>query len=135
MDQAIGNTANQLGDAPSVPAEPAARPEEQSFGARDDGPGMASKRLYAGREWSTGHPLNIRVSIPIGFGRYYAAIVAGKERRARARLALDRRLNPLDTPGNVLFIAFVATIATAGCIAIFYLLLAHLFGWTGRLFL
>ncbi|MGI9506359.1 MAG: hypothetical protein ACR2RE_25230 [Geminicoccaceae bacterium] len=94
---------------------------------------MGRKHRYAGREWSSDHALNIRVSVPLGVGRYYLTLVAGKERRARARLALDRRQNPLDTTGNVAFLAFVATIATAGSVTLFYLAMAHLFGWSGRL--
>lgn len=135
MDQALGNTANKLSEAPSVPVGQAARAEERAYDSNDDGSSTADKQVYAGREWSSGHPLNIRISIPIGIGRYYVAFVAGKERRARARLALDRRQNPLDTSSNVLFLTFIATIATAGTVTISYLLLAHLFGWSGRLFL
>jgi hypothetical protein len=90
---------------------------------------------YAGREWTSEHPLNIRVSIPLLFGRYYISVVAGKERRARARLALDKRQHPLDTPGNVIFLFFIGVIAAAGSVTVGYMLLAHLMGWSGRLVL
>ncbi|MGI9418245.1 MAG: hypothetical protein ACR2RA_10460 [Geminicoccaceae bacterium] len=75
------------------------------------------------------------MSIPLGVGRYYITLVAGKERRARARLALDRRQNPLDTTGNVVFLVFITAIATTGSLTLLYLLFAHLFGWSGRLVL
>jgi hypothetical protein len=114
------------------PIEAAGR---QTLGANSAERAADDRHVYAGREWSSDHPLNIRISIPLGVGRYYITLVAGKERRARARLAMDRRQNPLDTPGNLLFLAFVTIIATVGSATLFYLLLAHMFGWTGRLML
>lgn len=135
MDQAIGATASQVGGAATLRVGQTARTPERANNKDDGIRSLAGKQFYAGKEWNSDHPLNIRLSIPIGIGRYYIAFVAGKERRTRARLALDRRLNPLDTPSNVLFLTFIATIATAGSVAIFYLLLADIFGWSGRLFL
>ncbi|MGI9487188.1 MAG: hypothetical protein ACR2RF_15180 [Geminicoccaceae bacterium] len=135
MDQAIGNPAGQFDDRLPGPAAKAAPTGQSATGSADVEESMEQKHVYAGREWSTNHSLNIRVSIPLGVGRYYVTLVAGKERRARARIALDRRQNPLDTPGNVLFLALIVTIAAAGGIAFLYLLLAHLFGWSGRLVL
>ena len=93
------------------------------------------KHQYAGREWTSDHPLNIRISLPLGFGRYYITIVAGKERRARARLAMDKREHPLDRTGNVIFLFLIGIIATAGSMTVGYMLLSHLLGWSGRLVL
>lgn len=64
-------------------------------------------------------PINIRVSIPSPFGRWYVTIFAGREKRSRARLKDDRNIYPLRTFGNILFIA-------AG-VAIFYVLSAVVF--------
>lgn len=135
MDQAIGNPAGQFGDTSAAPGGKAAPKGQDASGSADVEQSMEQHHVYAGREWGTGHSLNIRISIPLGIGRYYVTLVAGKERRARARLAVDRRQNPLDTPSNVAFLAFIVTIATAGGITLLYLLLAHLFGWSGRLIL
>lgn len=135
MDQAIGGTANQFDDATPAPAAKDARTGDAKSGSNVEGVSPEKAQLYAGREWTSDHPLNIRMSIPIGIGRYYVTLVAGKERRARARLAVDRRQNPLDKPANVIFLAFVATIATAGSLTILYFMLAHIFGWSGRLML
>jgi hypothetical protein len=135
VDQALTGTADPLGGGVGVADEPA---KKQTVEAPTPGAAerkITGKTLYAGQEWAAEHPLNVRMSIPIGFGRYYITIVAGRERRARARLALDRRMHPLDTPTNALFMAFVAIVATAGSVALFYLLLAHGLGWSGRLFL
>lgn len=135
MDQAVENTAGQFGEARSARGEETSWTSEPAAAPVLDGDGKPAKRVYAGREWTSDHSLNIRMSIPIGIGRYYITLVAGKERRARARLALDRRQNPLDTPTNVIFIATITTIATAGSITLLYLVLAHIFGWSGRLVL
>lgn len=135
MDQAIGNTASQFGDAAALPDEATVKPGEHGKGLDGRRPDAVGNHVYAGREWSSDHPLNIRVSIPLGIGRYYITLVAGKERRARARLAVDRRQNPLDTTGNVIFLSFITTIVTAGSLTLIYLLLAHFFGWSGRLIL
>lgn len=52
------------------------------------------------KEWGR-HPVNIRVSVPLGFGRYYVTIVAGRERRSRERLVTERRKHPLLSFGNL----------------------------------
>ncbi len=134
MNQAMGTAAGHVDNAPSPPGG-AAWPGSKAFDAGVEQQDAQARHVYAGREWSSDHPLNIRVSIPLGIGRYYITMVAGKERRARARLALDRRQNPLSTPGNVIFLAFVTTIATVGGITLIYQLLAQVFGWSGRLLL
>jgi hypothetical protein len=64
-------------------------------------------------------PVNIRIGVPLPFGRWYVSIFAGSERRSPARLKRDRQVYPLTTFGNFLFIA-------AG-IAIFYVLSAIAF--------
>lgn len=128
MDQAAATTAEKIGDGIDIPV-----PE----GAGQDVPKAATAApknpVYAGREWTSEHPLNVRMSIPLGFNRYYITVVAGKERRARARLAMDRRQHPLDTPSNALFLFLVGLIVTAGSIGLGYLVLAHIFNWSGRL--
>ncbi len=63
------------------------------------------------REWSSAHPVNLRLSLPHFFGRYYLTVVAGRERRSVARLAEERRKHPLATAGNLLFLAASGTLA------------------------
>lgn len=50
------------------------------------------------------HPVDIRISVPTPWGRYYLALFGGREKRSAARRASDRRLRPLATTANVLFI-------------------------------
>ncbi len=49
------------------------------------------------------HPINIRITFPFVGGRYFVTIVGGFERRALDRIVRDRKMHPLRTAGNVLF--------------------------------
>lgn len=91
-------------------------------------PANQNRHQYAGREWTSDHPLNLRMSVPLPFGRYYITVVAGRERRARARLSLVRRQHPLSTPGNILFLFLLGLVTIAGSLSIAYMLLSHLSG-------
>lgn len=50
------------------------------------------------------HPVNIRLSFPILGERYFITVVSGYEKRSYERLARERRMFPLRTLGNVLFL-------------------------------
>ena len=63
----------------------------------------------ANRGWES-HPINIRVSIPLIFGRWYFTLIGGPERRDRKRRAMERRKHPLFTLGNVIFLFIVGTV-------------------------
>ena len=63
-------------------------------------PGIARRSAPGGESWNR-HPVNLRLSIPLPFGRYYVTLVAGKERRGAERLASERRKHPLLTFGNL----------------------------------
>ncbi len=49
-------------------------------------------------------PINIRLSLPVPPGRIYVAIMAGHDRRGRGRRRDERRVNPLRTMGNFMFV-------------------------------
>ncbi len=67
------------------------------------------------------HPVDIRPSLPSPFGRLYLTLVAGRERRGVARLAVERTRHPLSGLANLIAIAGIAaTVALAG-VAIFLL--------------
>lgn len=53
------------------------------------------------------HPVDIRLSIPGLLNRYYLVVVGGKERRGKARVALEKTRHPLHRLSNYLFIAAV----------------------------
>ncbi len=65
----------------------------------------AAIRAAAERNPWQGHPVDIRFTLPLLFGRYYVTLVAGRERRSSSRLAAERQAHPLILMGNVMFIA------------------------------
>ena len=68
-------------------------------------------------EW-TGHPINIRVSLPAILGRAYITIVAGRERRDGQRRRHDRVRNPLNTVGNLAFVFVAAFVFYISALAV-----------------
>lgn len=50
------------------------------------------------------HPVNIRLSFPIVGGRFFLTVVGGPEKRADQRRQRERRMFPLRTMGNILFL-------------------------------
>ena len=60
-------------------------------------------REAARRDAWVGHPVDLRLSLPLPFGRCYVTLVAGRERRSAARRRSDH--HPLDSLGNVFFFA------------------------------
>jgi hypothetical protein len=62
-----------------------------------------NRGLLAGDRVWVAHPVDIRLSLPLPFGRYYLTLVAGPERRSTERLANDRRERPVATAANLLF--------------------------------
>ncbi len=55
-------------------------------------------------------PINIRFSLPVPPGRIYFAIMAGHDRRGRRRRRDERRVNPLRTTPNFLFVVAAAVV-------------------------
>ncbi len=57
------------------------------------------------------HSLDLRLSCPTPFGRYYITLIGGCDRRSGARRDKDRSFRPLVTIGNIAFFASVTVIA------------------------
>ncbi len=55
-------------------------------------------------------PINIRFSLPVPPGRIYLAVMAGRDRRGSGRRKDDRRVNPLRTMGNFVFVIVAAAV-------------------------
>jgi hypothetical protein len=55
----------------------------------------------------TRHSINLRLTL---FGRAYLVLLAGPERRDRARRVEEREKHPLSTPGNIAALAALAAI-------------------------
>ena len=67
-------------------------------------------------KWTSTHAINIRLSIPLPLGRYYMAVVVGKERRRPKRRKSERLKHPLATAGNL---AFLSTLGVVTGLALF----------------
>lgn len=63
-----------------------------------------------GAAWSGRHTVDVRISIPLPFGRWYLTVVAGRERRSPERLVRERGKHPLVTAGNLAFLFVLGTI-------------------------
>lgn len=69
------------------------------------------------------HPIDLRVSLPTPFGRWYMTLVAGPERRNAARLKQERENHPLATPRNLALIgALIGTFAGLLAVLVFQIL-------------
>lgn len=77
--------------------------------------------LQAGDRVWMAHPVDIRVSLPLPFGRYYLTLVAGPERRSAERRASESARRPVATMGNFLFL--FASALGINCLAVVGLLL------------
>lgn len=75
------------------------------------------------RQWRSDHPVNLRLSLPLGLSRYYLTIVAGRERRSPARQRRERRKHPLWTFGNAVFLAMVGSVIGLALLALIQLVL------------
>lgn len=72
--------------------------------------------------WGNDHPVNIRLSVPLIFGRCYVTIVAGSERRAPERRKAEHKKHRLLKAGNL--VAFTALGIICGFAMFFPLKLA-----------
>ncbi len=68
---------------------------------------MALRQAAEELAWG-GHAVDIRLSLWTPIGRRYLAIVGGRERRDRLRLAHERARHPLARVGNVVSLALFA---------------------------
>lgn len=120
----MANTGIQVDPAPAtseteapppVAGETEARPAERS----------------GAQAWNRRHAINIRLSIPLFFGRYYVTLVAGKERRSAARRSEERGKHPLRTTGNVIFFLVLGALTGLAALALIQLGSAFLLESTG----
>ncbi len=91
-----------------------------------DAPEIAQRSAPGGESWGNDHPVNLRFSIPLPFGRYYVTLVAGKERRSAERLASERRKHPLLTFGNVAVLFGLGCVCGLALLALIQLASAYL---------
>jgi hypothetical protein len=71
------------------------------------------------------HPIDIRFSIPLPFGRYYVALVLGPERRNDERRKAESTARRVMTPANLFFILAII-VSFYGVLGIAALLLTRI---------
>jgi hypothetical protein len=84
----------------------------------------ALARATAPRRWGE-HPIDIRLSIPLPFGRYYLALVLGPERRSEDRRKAESNAHRVMTPANLAFIVSMI-VAFYGALGVGVLLLTRI---------
>jgi hypothetical protein len=89
----------------------------------------AAKPSEHKRDWGR-HPLNLRVSLPLPFGRWYVTLVAGRERRGKERLIEERNKHPLDTVPNLMFLLSIGIVCSSLMLLAAALVLIHGYGWS-----
>ncbi len=99
--------------------------EQEAREELSDNSSASVRKAPGGEPWGNDHPVNIRLSIPLLFGRYYMTIVAGKERRSGERLASERKKHPLMKLGNLVVMAACGTICGLVALSMFQLATAY----------
>ena len=84
----------------------------------------ALARATQPRRWGE-HPIDIRLSIPLPFGRYYLALVLGPERRSVERRKEEAGAHRVMTPANLAFIVSMI-VAFYGALGVAVLLLTRI---------
>ena len=101
------------------------RLEQETREELSDNSSASLRKSPGGEPWGNDHPVSIRLSIPLLFGRYYVTIVAGKERRSGERLASERKKHPLMKLGNLVVMAACGTICGLAALSMFQLAIAY----------
>jgi hypothetical protein len=96
-------------------------------------PGITNRKTPSAVPWESDHPINLRLSIPLLFKRYYVTIIAGEEHRGSDRLVAERQMHPLVTRGNLFFFALVGTVIGLAGLALIQFAMMYLFDQSGAL--
>ena len=111
------------------------RLEQETREGLSDNASASPRKAPGGEPWGNDHPVNIRLSIPLLFGRYYVTLLAGKERRSGERLASERDKHPLMKLGNLVVMAACGTICGLVALSMFQLAIAYVLLRSGTMVL
>ena len=111
------------------------RLEQETREGLSDNASVSTRKAPGGEPWGNDHPVNIRLSIPLPFGRYYVTLVAGKERRSGERLASERNKHPLMKLGNLVVMAACGTLCGLVALSMFQLATAFVLLRSGAMVL
>ncbi len=101
------------------------RLEQETREGVSDNSSASTRKAPGGEPWGNDHLVNIRLTIPLPFTRYYVTIVAGKERRSGERLVSEREKHPLMKIGNLVVMAVCGTICGLAALSMFQLATAY----------
>ncbi len=102
------------------------RLEQETHEGLSDNSSASTRKAPGGEPWGNDHPVNIRLSLPLLFTRYYVTIVAGMERRSGERVASEHKKHPLMKLGNLVVMAACGTICGLALLALFQFASAYL---------
>ncbi len=101
------------------------RLEQETREGLSENSSVSTRKTPGAEPWGNDHPVNIRLSIPLIFGRYYVTLVAGKERRSGERQASERKKHPLMKLGNIVVMAACGTLCGLVAFSMFQLATAY----------
>lgn len=98
----------------------AAVEEVEEIAAYETGedPAVGAVDLADDEAWRTRHAINVRITIPLPFSRFYLTVVGGRERRNPDRRADERHKHPLVTKGNIVFLGILGIITGLAMLAL-----------------
>lgn len=79
----------------------------------------AVKRAFGARS-AGAHAVDLRFSVPLGRGRGYVVLLAGREQRSDDRLALERLFRPLWKVGNAMAAGLLVLMFAVALAAVLY---------------
>ncbi len=85
---------------------------------------VTKEETRAGPLWESDHLVDLRLSVPLFFKRYYVTLIAGEERRGPERLAAMRQIHPINSTGNR-SVSFATGTFVGICLCIFVLLVGR----------
>jgi len=65
------------------------------------------------------HPVDIRLTLPLLWKRFYVVLIAGPERRSQQRRQTDRNAHPILTPANLLFVSALVGLGMLAAVGLF----------------
>lgn len=96
----------------------AAAVEEVAAYETGEDPAVGAADQADDEAWRTRHAINVRITIPLPFSRFYLTVVGGRERRNPDRRADERQKHPLVTKGNIVFLGILGIITGLAMLAL-----------------
>jgi len=93
----------------------------------------AMQKALEPRPWQR-HPVDLRLSLPLFWRRFYLVLIAGEEKRSQERRSKERALTPLWTPANLIIVGIITGTGVLAMIALIALSTMDLPRWQRHVF-